>query len=280
MIDSVSFLSHLSSKLIICYTTPASELSEPLPPSPRHKTRLRNYSYQVIMFELLAFWGAGKRWRLWNRNAHMYRQSLKEMLFLLFSLFLFSVTLLFYIIHCLSLVYCFLSCCLYGGHCSSSLILPSCAFVCVCFHKGGAVGPRHSGPKKLWPRVAASAGGSGWRPGGRVCQDCPPGEEQGAPSECLIPPEHITKWKLSLPSTADSYALKWGFMTPFTLMVQLWGFRELQVVNVCSSLWCYKKLHSQGNPSMKGQNIDFVLTCQRHLLKWHKLHNLIYSESS
>lgn len=49
-----------------------------------------------------------------------------------------------------------------------------------CFCAGGVISSRHSGPKELRPGAAAAAGGSGRRLRGRVCQDCPSGEEQGA----------------------------------------------------------------------------------------------------
>lgn len=67
---------------------------------------------------------------------------------------------------------------------------------------GGAVSARHGGPEEIWPGAAAAAGGRGRRPGGRVGEDRPPGEEQRAAGESS-----------SFPSSYASSALKGALIT-------------------------------------------------------------------
>lgn len=89
-------------------------------------------------------------------------------------------------------------------------------------YAGGAVSPRHSGSKKLWPSAPTAAGRSRRRPGGRVGEDCPSGEEQGATGE-----------------------RKSNLLSPLALETSV-------CVCVCFTLWCYKN-YSQGSPSSRGQ---------------------------
>lgn len=114
--------------------------------------------------KLLTFGGVGRWWWLWELSVSF--QGCCSFLFFLHSDLLASF-------HYIS----------WAHYLPALWNPPSPSSKHLLFCAGGVISSWHSGPKELWPCATATARGPGRRLWGGVCEDCPPGEEQGAAGE-------------------------------------------------------------------------------------------------